>query len=343
MKDGLTQRPWQRALKNASAKKAAAKLISAAISLTILWFLYRKLDFGAILEVLSTSSPLWLLISVGMIIPITLANALRFRWASTRDGSLPYFDALAMTVISIGMNLFLPAKLGDLTKSHFIYETQKVPVGVAVSVIVFERLCDAFAVSSWCLLAWLSGFGGEKLDAFLLPAAGLWCISAAFLFSGNLVSRGLTKLLSFRLFKGREKIQSLARGWPDLLLKLGSRSKWIVLFSMGLWLLHLTQIWLFTVAVGASVPFAAGLALSPVVLLCSLVPFTLGGIGPRDAAVIYLFAAYMAPEPAAAVGLLMISRSLLPSLAAIPFVRRYLQAIFPEPPKHSPRKNDGLE
>ena len=56
MKDGLTQRPWRRALKNASAKKAAAKLISAAISLTILWFLYRKLDFGAILEVLSTST-----------------------------------------------------------------------------------------------------------------------------------------------------------------------------------------------------------------------------------------------------------------------------------------------
>lgn len=327
MSDSLDQRLWTMV-----RGKATAKLLSAAISLTILWFLYRKLDLSAIVEVLSTSSPAWLLISIGMIIPITLANALRFRWASTRERSLSYVDSLAMTVISIGMNLFLPAKLGDLTKSHFIYETQKVPVGVAVSVIVFERLCDAFAVATWCLLAWLSGFAGEKLDPFVVPAAGLWCLSAAFLFSGNLASKGLTKLQSFRPFKGREKLQSLARGWPDLHLALGPRGKWIVLFSMGLWLLHLTQIWMFTVAVRASVPFAAGLAISPVVLLCSLVPFTFGGIGPRDAAVIYLFAAYMDPEPAAAVGLLMISRSLLPSLAAIPFVRRYLQAIFPEQP-----------
>ena len=169
---------------------------------------------------------------------------------------------------------------------------------------------------------------------FLVPAAGLWCLSASrFLLSGNLASRGLTKLQSFRLFRGpRENSNRSLEAGLILLLALGSRSKWIVLFSIGLWLLHLTQIWMFTVAVGANVPFAAGLALSPVVLLCSLVPFTLGGIGPRDAATIYLFSAYMAPEPAAAVGLLMISRSLLPSLAAIPFVRRYLQAIFPEPP-----------
>jgi len=326
MKTSPLQRLWLLA-----RKKTVAKLISVAVSVTILWLLYRKMDFGAILEVLSTSSPVWLLISVGMIIPITLANALRFRWASASDRSLSYIDAFAMTVISNAMNLFLPAKLGDLIKSHFLYETQKTPIGAAVSVIVFERLCDAFAVASWCLLAWLSGYAGDKLDAAVVPAVGLWGLSAAFLFSGNIASKLLAKLQTFRLFRGREKLQSLAQGWPDLHRTLGPRRKWIILFSLGLWLLHLTQIWMFTVAVGASVPFAAGLALSPVVLLCSLVPFTLGGIGPRDAATIYLFSAYMAPEPAAAVGLLMISRSLVPALAAIPFVRRYLLAILPEP------------
>jgi len=302
MKNGTAQRLWLMV-----RDKTAAKLISAVVSLTILCVLYRKLDLGAILKVLSTSSPAWLLISVGMIIPITLANALRFGWVSSNDTNgdrkISYLDAFAMTVVAIAMNLF----------------------------IVFERLCDAFAISSWCLLAWLSGFGGEKLDPVVVPAIGIWFISATFLLTGNLASKLLTKLQTFRLFRGREKLQSLANGWPDLHRCLGTRGKWIILFSVGLWLLHLTQIWMFTVAVRASVPFTAGLALSPVVLLCGLVPFTLGGIGPRDAATIYLFAAYMAPEPAAAVGLLMISRSILPALAAIPFVRRYLNVILPEP------------
>ena len=327
MKNSLGQRLWLMV-----RDKTAAKLISVVVSILILCLLYRKMDLGAIWEVLSTSSPLWLIFSVGMILPITLLNALRFRWAASTEYRISQADAFAMTVISNAMNLFLPAKLGDLAKSHFLYETQKTPIGAAVSVIVFERLCDAFAVATWCMLAWLSGFGGDRLDVAVWPAVGLWCLSAAFLFSGNLTSKLLAKLQTFRLFKGKQKLQSLAQGWPDLLRALGSSRKWIILFSLGLWLLHLTQIWMFTVAVGASVPFAAGLALSPVVLLCGLVPLTLGGIGPRDAATVYLFAAYMAPEPAAAVGLLMITRALVPSLIAIPFLGRYLQTILPEAP-----------
>lgn len=323
MKTNPTERLWILA-----RKKSAAKLISAVISLSILYLLYRKLDLGSIFEILWTSNPMWLLVSVSLIIPITMANALRFKWASTSDRSLSYFDAFAMTVVAIAMNLFLPAKLGDLSKSHFLYETKKVSAGVSVSVVIFERFCDAFAISSWCLAAWLSGFGGGTLNPVLVPALGLWCISAAFLFTGGFSIRLIAKLQTLDFFRGREKLTALAQSWPDLHRALGTKVKGIVLFSIGLWLLHLTQIWLFTAAVGAHVPFAAGLALSPVILLCGLVPFTLGGIGPRDAATIYLFAAYMGPEPAAAVGILMISRSLIPALAAIPFVRRYVQALF---------------
>ena len=322
MKNGPLHRLWLMA-----RGKTAAKLMSAVISIAILCFLYRTLDLRAILGVLSTSSPAWLLISVGMIVPITVANAMRFRWVSATDHPISWVDAIAMTAVANAMNLFLPAKLGDLAKSHFLFESPKTPVGTAISVVVFERLCDAFAIASWCLLAWLSGYEGAKLQPVAIPAVGLWCLSAMFLFTGNTASKLLTKLQSFRLFRGRKKLQSLAQGWPDLHRQLGPRVKWIVLYSIGLWLLHLTQIWMFTITVGASVPFTAGLALSPVVLLCGLVPFTLGGVGPRDAAAIYLFAAYMAPEPAAAVGLLMITRALLPALAAIPFLRRYLNAV----------------
>ena len=133
MKNGPVQRLWLMV-----RDKTAAKLISVVVSLAILWLLYRKMDLSAILEVLSTSSPVWLLISVGMIIPITLANAFRFRWAASTKDKISHVDAFAMTVISNAMNLFLPAKLGDLAKSHFLYETQKTRIGAAVSVIVFE-------------------------------------------------------------------------------------------------------------------------------------------------------------------------------------------------------------
>ena len=211
--------PTERLL-HLAREKSAAKLISAVISLAILYLLYRKLDLNSIIEILCASNPMWLLIAVGLIAPITMANALRFKWASTSDRGLSYFDAFAMAVVSMAMNLFLPAKLGDLCKSHFLYETQKVPAGVSVSVVVFERLCDAFAVSSWCLAAWLSGFGGDKMNPVLVPALGLWGISAAFLFTGGFSIKLLAKLQTFEFFRGREKLNAIAQGWPDLHLSL---------------------------------------------------------------------------------------------------------------------------
>ncbi len=311
--------------------KVPMKLLGVAVSAAILFLVYRKLDRHAIVEVLASADVTWLVLSVGMIVPITLLNAVRFRWVASLENAPSYTDAVALTVISNALNLFLPAKLGDLAKSHFLYAKRGASGGVAVSVVVYERLCDVFSVATWCLLGWLSGLAAVNIGAVALPALFLWLLSGALLLSGSTASFLLEKARGLRPFRKREKLALLVKGWPDLHSALGRRSKWLVLFSVGLWFLHLTQIWMFTLAVGAHVPFPASLALSPVVLLCGLVPFTLGGIGPRDAAVVYLFAAYMAPEPAAAVGLLMISRSVVPALAALPFLRRYLQAIFEKP------------
>ena len=304
------------------------KLLGVAVSAAILFLLYRKLDRHAIAEVLSSADKTWLVISVGMIVPITLLNAVRFRWVALSRSALSYTDAIALTVISNALNLFLPAKLGDLAKSHFIYAKHGASAGGAVSVVVYERLCDVFAVTTWCLLGWLSGLAAADIDAAGLAALLIWLLSGALLLSGGAAGFLLDKARGLRLLRKREKLTLLVQGWPDLHSALGRRSKWLVLFSVGLWFLHLTQVWMFFLAVRASVPFLASLALSPVVLLSGLMPFTLGGIGARDAAIVFLFAAYVAPELAAAVGLLTISRSVVPSLAALPFLRRYLQAVF---------------
>ena len=68
---------------------------------------------------------------------------------------------------------------------------------------------------------------------------------------------------------------------------LRSRRHWIVPFSLLLWLAHLFQIWLFTVALSTQVPFFVCASLSAVALMAGQMPFTLAGLGP-DAAVVSL-------------------------------------------------------
>ena len=98
------------------------------------------------------------------------------------------------------------------------------------------------------------------------------------------------------------KLHDVADGWPRLIRELRGRRRVVVSFSLALWLTHLIQIWLFTVALSARVPFTVAASLSAVALMAAQVPFTIAGVGARDVVLVVLLASYMTPESAAAMG-----------------------------------------
>ena len=63
--------------------------------------------------------------------------------------------------------MFVPAKAGDLIKSYFVAKRSHTSTGVAIAIIVYERLCDMFGLIFWCLLGWFVG----RPEVTSLPAA----------------------------------------------------------------------------------------------------------------------------------------------------------------------------
>ena len=97
----------------------------------------------------------WLVVSVGMILPITFLRAVRFFWVAP-PGALPGVgEAFRLTLAAGALNLVLPAKAGDLLKSYFVATRSHTSAGVSVAIVVYERLCDLFGLIAWCLLAWV--------------------------------------------------------------------------------------------------------------------------------------------------------------------------------------------
>jgi hypothetical protein len=198
---------------------------------------------------------------------------------------------------------------------------------VAVAIIVYERLCDIFSIIFWCLVGWLV----SETVVSRVPSA-VWPVLAAIgLACGILLSSeraaDLWRAVMTRGQSGRlRRLRQLAEGWPDLLHHLRGRRRAVVLFSLFLWLVHLTQIWMFTLALSVRMPFMVCASLSAIVLIAGQMPFTIAGLGARDVALVVLLAGYMAPEAAAAMGILIATRGLLPPLAAIPIMRPYLAA-----------------
>lgn len=303
-----------------------AKLVSLGVSLLVLLALYQLIEWRQVPGVLAAADPLYLALALFSMVPITLAVAARFLWIAP-EGSVPnLWEALRLTLVAQVLNLFLPAKLGDLGKSYFIAKSGEVTPGLAVSVVVYERGCDMFGLLTWCLV----GLALELPQLSGLTRWGVLFVAAAWLGTGLMISSQRIAAwivgVASRILPGKvgRAVAGLGEGWAllhgDLARRRGQRLG-IALASVGLWFMHLTQIWLFVLTVGGQVPLLTSFAFSALAILCALVPFGFAGIGVRDAAFVALYTSMIGAEKAATVGLLSATRPLLPALAALAIVR----------------------
>lgn len=316
-------RAWKRSLK---------RFAGFAVSGALLTVLYRSIDMRLVGEALRGADPAWLVISVGMIVPITVLRAVRFLVVAP-PGSLPGLgEALRLTLVSSALNVFLPAKTGDLIKSYFVKKRGGTSTGVGISIVVYERLCDVFGLTFWCMAGWVIARPVvARVPSAIWPMLGTIGAVCAVLILSQRAARFLRRVVATALPHPKlQRLRDLAAGWPDLLQRLRGRRRWVVVFSMFLWLVHVIQIWMFTLALSTEIPFTACASLSAVALMAGQLPFTLGGLGARDVALVVLLAGYMTPESAAAMGILIATRNLLPPLAALPIMRPYLSAAVEE-------------
>jgi hypothetical protein len=292
----------------------------------LLFTLYRNLDVGLVVRALLHSDKVWLVISVGMIVPITYLRAVRFYYVTPR-GALPNTrEAFRLTLVASALNVFLPAKAGDLAKSYFLARHGKTDAAVALATVVYERLCDVFALITWCVIGWVvadpvvSGVP-QALWPALAVLGALCFVFCFFAGPGRAVPAIARRLLPHERLR---KLHDLAEGWPGLQRTLGGRRRWIVGYSLVLWLTHLIQIWFFTFALSARLPFTLVTSLSAVALMAGQIPFTIAGLGARDVLLVVLLGQYMSRESAAAMGVLISTRGLLPPLMGLGFLRSYL-------------------
>ena len=330
-----TSKPsWQRPL---------IRALSLGVSTALLVFLYRSIDMRMVGQSLRRADPLWLVVSLSMIVPITSLRAVRFYWVAPVGALTGLGEALRLTLVASALNVFVPGKAGDLIKSYFVRKRGGGFTGEAVAIVVYERLCDLFGLIFWCMVGWVVARPvTTRVPSAIWPLLGAIGAVSLVLVSSQRVA-GLSRFIVVRALPHPKlrRLRNLAEGWPDLVQRLHGRRTGVVLFSMFLWLVHVIQIWMFTLVLSAGIPFTVCASLSAVALMAGQLPFTLGGLGARDMALVVLLAGYMRPEAAAAMGILIATRGLLPPLAALPIMRPYLTIAIEEARGAASRNRTG--
>ena len=310
---------------------SSSRLLGVVVSAVLLAALYRTIDLAAVWAALRRAHPGWLVISVGMIAPLTLIRAIRFRWVSPVGAVPSVAEALRLTLVASALNVFVPAKAGDLVKSFFMIRRGGAHASVAVAVVVYERLADLFALIFWCLVGWIVARPLLRfVPPFTWPLLGLFgaCCGAMVL---SRRAADLLPVLGAALAKAlpgtAKKLGDLAAGWPALHRDLDGRRMRVVLLSMFLWLAQLTQFWFFAIALSIAVPLTVCMTFAAVALMAGQLPLTFAGVGARDVALVATLSGYAPPESAAAMGVLAATRNFLPPLAGLTILQPYLAAL----------------
>lgn len=299
------------------------KLISLGISLLILGIIYWTIDVGSVLRAFTRTDPVLLVVAVLMLVPIAMMTSSRLCWLVPSRAGLGLGQAIRLFLGSGVLNMILPAKMGDLAKFAFMRRNGILSGPQAFAIVVFEKVIDLLALLAWCAFGLLL-FSGDRTLFFPLAAAiGLGVAGGATV----LVSKSAARLFFAAVRRAAPlgmaaKLDPVAEAW-DAMHGIFWRNRWfgpgVFAFSVLLWFVHLVQIWLFMLSLGAAVPLLSSLALTPLAILAGLLPVTFAGIGTRDAALIFLFRPFMNAGTGAAVGLLCTLRYVLPALGGLFF------------------------
>lgn len=306
------------------------RLITIAVSIAILAAIYSLIDLGNFREVVAGCN-MWLLVGgLALVIPITVVTAWRFLLLVPRQAGIGLVEALKLVLAASTLNLVLPSKMGDLSKAYFMRNKGQMEGPAALSVVLFEKLCDVLSLLTWCLVGLLVLQSGDiVIQGLGAAAACLWLVGVLLLVSKRFAALAfwLARLIPWEKFRG--VVQKTEASWSDMQRQISrstAASLKVGLTSLVLWLMHLFQIWVFILALNAQVPLVVSFSLSALAIFAGLLPLSFAGIGTRDAAIIYFYAAYFGPATGAALGLLCTMRYIMPALAGWPFFGGYMQA-----------------
>jgi len=305
------------------------KLLAAGVSGAFLVVIYTRLDLARVVAVFAECRPGVLAAGLAMIAVTTALSSWRLAVLAPDEVEIGFAEAVRLNLAASVLNLALPSKMGDLLKAAFIRNREGSGTVVAIPLVVFEKSLDVLALLAWCCFGLVALPRDQVLSVWLVVAGLAALIIGVAVFVSPKFAAVFFGLVR-RIVPGsrvRRVVADLSEAWESTRSDFwADRRRLIVLAAASLliWFLHLVQIWLFIIALRGSVGLVQSMGLTALSIFAGLVLPAMAGIGTRDLALITFYRGLLAPETAAALGLLCTARYVVPALAGLPFIGRYV-------------------
>ena len=123
-------------------------LVGVAISVVALWLVLRSVDLAATAEALRNADWRWVAVLGGFVCLDLLIRALRWQRLLIPIAPVPYLHTLSYLCVGYLANNVLPARLGELVRSHYAGDRERISRSTTLGTIVVERVIDLVTVVS---------------------------------------------------------------------------------------------------------------------------------------------------------------------------------------------------
>jgi uncharacterized protein (TIRG00374 family) len=282
--------------------------LGIAVSVFAIWILVHSVDVAAALDVLRTASPMWIAVMFVTATFDVVARGARWRALLAPIAPLPYRRVLGYTYIGYLANNVLPARLGELYRSHALGEGEGLSRTTVLGTVVVERVVDTVMVVAIAALA-----------VVVLSARGIMTsavlLGLAFV---TLLVIGLGLGIAAHRLPGADRVAAMVAHRPRLIelarrlragLAVAGRPGTMALalvFSALAWAASTGTFLAAGQAVGIELTIAQAALLTSGVALVTIVPSGPGYLGTFELTVVGIASGFGIPRDAAfAMGLLV--------------------------------------
>ena len=180
--------------------------IGAAISVAAIWLVLRSVDVGRAVEIIRTAEISWIGLMAAFIVVDLAVRALRWQRLVAPIGRVRYPSMLAYLLVGYLANNVLPARLGELVRSHYLGDREGLSRTTTLGTVVVERVVDfvvVVAIASAAII--VLSVRGIVASAVLIGVA-----------TAGLLAAAVTVGIAAHRLPGAERIAAAAERWPRI-------------------------------------------------------------------------------------------------------------------------------
>ncbi|MFQ6137292.1 MAG: lysylphosphatidylglycerol synthase transmembrane domain-containing protein [Candidatus Hydrothermarchaeales archaeon] len=267
-------------------------LIGITIFIYILWATGASKILGSLRQI----NIKYFFLALLLTLPLLVIKALKWQvLIKACDANYPLANCLSSWLIGFFVGLITPGRIGDLSRSLYLKESEDISLGKSLTTVFLDRIIDIsilFCLAIFGILMFVFSYAIEGTYPLAIGILFLSFLIFLFIITREDLIRGFLKPF-YEFFIPEKHKSQLSNHFKEFYSGFGliwSKKKALVYatsLSLINWLVSIFMFYVLAIALNLRVSYQFLVFIVPPTILVEILPISFSGLGTRDAALIF--------------------------------------------------------